>query len=71
MGTYNQTSESPKIFTRQHQTPYKRIGTLSWKSCTQELLKKKMCFVPAVFFVSSQWQDRREPNMCDTPAMIL
>ena len=39
-GNRKQTLESPKISTRRHQTPNKRIGKLNCKSYTHEVLKK-------------------------------
>ena len=39
-GNCNPTSESPKISTKQHETPDEGIGTLSAKCATKEVLKK-------------------------------
>ena len=40
LGNCNLSGEGPHISTRQHQTPYKGIGTLSAIFATQEVLKK-------------------------------
>ena len=37
---HKQTFENPKISTRRHQTPDEGIRKLTYKSCTQEVLKK-------------------------------
>ena len=51
LGNRNLSWESPHISTRQHQTPYKGIGTLSAIFATQEVLKKiLMAFCTSCLF---------------------